>query len=130
MCDLQPGPEMDAAVARAIGWQIVCAGPDSHVRKDSFDKRPMHPSTDIADAFAALTLVDSMITARVSSEGEDSELLIEGFFVEWRAVYRHWFCGISATWSSDPAFTGYGAEAPESICRAILAWAEVCDGNR
>jgi hypothetical protein len=125
MSELHVGREMDAAVAEAVG--LVCR--EIHAPEWGFNvptpcwivkdtTKPFdwgcvrvenwHPSTSIADAFAAL---DAMMAER---PGQWPQLSKSPATNQWR-------CEIGF---SMHIAEGYGATPAEAICRAILALAE------
>lgn len=120
MTDLTPGPEMDRAVAEAVGiaggdyvylenWVPFFGRTDRGERGEEWS-----PSTDIAHAIEALEATGqswSMYRFRGEREG-----LVRPYGTRLSPPEpAGWF---------PPMTLGHGDTLPEAACRAILAWAE------
>lgn len=116
---MKPGPEMDAAVARAVGCveleadEVSDTYTPAYLYKgealrivDGCDEARWCPSTDVADAIAAL-----------EATGESAGCIVK---------MTRWTDGVWWAQIVSPLgmFSGESKNIPEAVCRAILAWAE------
>ena len=118
---MKPGPEMDAAVARAVGCveleadEVSDTYTPAYLYKgealrivDGCDEVRWCPSTDVADAIAAL-------------EATGCDFVIDRVDDVWDVILweRHRVRDDVAKLAER-----WGDTLPEAACRAILAWAE------
>jgi hypothetical protein len=119
MSDLT-GRDMDAAVAKAIRWEVTAQFSEPHWKHPNGYRRvaAWHPSDDDADSLAAL---DAVLAKRL-----DMNVVI-AYSAGARGGAGGWNVGLA--WDYHPAFEakmvrGFGATRPAAICAAILALAE------
>lgn len=111
---LNPGPEMDAAVAAAVGWTVRFTGHGVDRRIGGDDSPvwvPFSPSVEVADAIAALEATSrdwNIRVDRVCYVGIETVTAAPGGECD-----PDYWAGFSA-----------GDTLPEASCRAILAWAK------
>ena len=106
MSDLAPGPEMDAAVARAVDLagmsMLAVGGGNDFYLLASIGYRRWSPSTDLNAAFEA--------AEKAGLFDPSVGFLCKGRVNEWCYLTN---AGVPAT--------AWGATTAEAICRAILA---------
>lgn len=104
---MKPGPEMDAAVARALGWEYHDGAFDyGWGPKGTLEKRL--PSEFDADAIAALEATGCDFV--IEREGDNWDVTLWG-----RGRIRDYVAKLASKW---------GGTLREAACRAILARSE------
>jgi len=112
---LDAGPELDAAVARALGWDFTITA-DGDVMLLG-EQAPFKPSRRIEIAFEAAEDCDLFVFGETAKDGSRFlDKVIDGGVVRWR-ICQHEYDLVYGHLRIAPIATG--STPSEAICRAI-----------